>query len=93
MAEAETERQRVLRTAEQYVSQDRNAVYDGPESNFKMIASFWSTYKGVDFTPHDVAAMMALVKLARITTSPGKDDHWIDLAGYAACGAEVRPEA
>ena len=31
---------------------------------------------------YDVAAMMALVKISRITTSPGQADHWIDLAGY-----------
>jgi hypothetical protein len=33
--------------------------------------------------------MMALVKISRITPSPNIDDHWIDLAGYAACGGEV----
>jgi hypothetical protein len=35
--------------------------------------------------------MMALVKVSRISTSPSKLDHWVDLAGYAACGGEVRP--
>jgi hypothetical protein len=29
--------------------------------------------------------------VARISTSPSKLDHWIDVAGYAACGGEVRP--
>jgi hypothetical protein len=86
-----TERQRVLNTAARYVAHDRNAQYGTPESNFGMIAQFWSTYLGASIMPHDVAAMMSLMKLARITTSPDKDDNWIDLAGYAACGAEVRP--
>jgi hypothetical protein len=87
-----SERARTLRTAEQYVASDRNAQYGTPESNFGMIAEFWSTYLGYPVVAHDVAAMMGLMKIARITTSPDKDDHWIDLAGYAACGAEVRPK-
>ena len=86
-----TERKRVLETAARYVSADRNTSYGTPESNFSMIAEFWSTYLGYPVVAHDVAAMMSLMKIARITTSPDKDDNWIDLAGYAACGAEVRP--
>ena len=36
----------------------------------------------------DVAMMMVLLKIARIAAGGGKADSWIDLAGYAACGAE-----
>ncbi len=32
--------------------------------------------------------MMILMKLSRLATSPAKPDHWIDMAGYAACGGE-----
>ena len=46
----------------------------------------WSAYLGVDIEQHDVAAMMALLKVSRIRWSPTKRDHWQDLAGYAACG-------
>lgn len=34
---------------------------------------------------HDVGAMMILLKISRSCVSPGKGDHWVDLAGYAAC--------
>ena len=44
------------------------------------------------FTAHDVAAMMILLKVARLATSPDKWDNWVDIAGYAALGGEVRPE-
>lgn len=37
----------------------------------------------------DVAAMLGLLKIARIATGHGKADNWIDLAGYAACGGEL----
>ena len=40
-------------------------------------------------TAKDVAVMMVLFKCARIATGHGKDDNWIDIAGYAACGGEV----
>lgn len=39
--------------------------------------------------PEDVAAMMSLLKIARVATGHGKADNWIDLAGYAACGGEI----
>ena len=42
----------------------------------------------IQFQPADVAAMMSMLKLARIAKSPEKADSWIDLAGYAACGGE-----
>lgn len=87
-----TIRQTVLDTAKQYVSQDRNLDYDTPEKNFEMIAELWNAYLANRGThplhPYDVAVLMLLVKVARISTSPQKQDHWIDIAGYAACGAE-----
>jgi hypothetical protein len=36
----------------------------------------------------DIAAMMNLLKMSRLTWSPQKQDHWVDIAGYSACGAE-----
>ena len=37
----------------------------------------------------DVAMMMALLKIARVASGRAKDDNFIDLAGYAACGGEL----
>ena len=59
------------------------------------IANLWSAYlagtgKLTDIiTPKDVAAMLALLKIARISSGHAKADNWIDLAGYAACGGEI----
>jgi len=36
-----------------------------------------------------VAMMMALLKIARIRTGTATEDSFVDLAGYAACGAEI----
>ena len=86
-------REDVLDTAKQYVSRDRNAQYDEPERNFERIAQMWNVVlkpamERGEFNAHEVATAMACVKLSRIVTSPESNDHWIDLAGYAACGAE-----
>lgn len=70
------------------VLQDRANEYGGVEDNFGRIANFWSVYLGRKVYPADVAAMMALLKIARARSNPGHDDSWVDLAGYAACGAE-----
>jgi hypothetical protein len=32
--------------------------------------------------------MLALLKIARLKNSPNHRDSWVDIAGYAACGAE-----
>lgn len=78
----------ILETALQCVTKDRNATHGEPEDNFQLIADYWNTFlKPVKpITPHEVAVMMIFVKLARISISPEHDDHWVDIAGYAACG-------
>ena len=87
------DRASILDTAKSHVCRDRQATYDTPERNFERIAIMWSAYKGVPFVPADVAAMMALVKIARLVTSPMHIDNWVDLAGYAACGGECATES
>lgn len=86
----------ILHAAEKCVCGQRKTDYGTPEDNFKAIAELWEAYlnkactRGVNVCVEakDVAAMMALLKIARIAAGGGKADSWIDLAGYAACGAE-----
>lgn len=82
-------RAEILDTAKEYVTKDRAASHGDMENNFATIAAFWSTYKNVEFAPHDVAVMMDLVKTARIKSNPKHLDNWIDKAGYSACGGEI----
>jgi hypothetical protein len=92
-------RSEVLSKADSYVNGDREQDYGSPESNFQTIADLWAVYlQGcgvtIDFLePHDVAAMLALLKIARISSGHAKADNWIDLAGYAACGGEIQSVA
>ena len=82
-------REEILDAAKRCVCGDREQDYGSPERNFQMIADFWQNYLGYSVKPEDVAAMLALLKIARIATGHAKEDNWIDLAGYAACGGEL----
>lgn len=82
-------RKRVLSEAEKCVCGQREQDYGTPEDNFSRIAEFWATYKGVEFSPVDVAIMMALLKIARISENPQHMDSWVDGCGYFACGGEI----
>lgn len=83
-------REDILNEAGNCVLRDRDREYGTPEDSFSLIADLWTTYlrERVVIAPRDVAAMMALLKIARISRSC-KSDNWIDLAGYAACGGEL----
>lgn len=81
-------RRECLETAEHMVNGDREHDYGTPEDNFKTIAGLWSAYLGKEISSIDVAMMMALMKIARIKAGT-KPDSFVDLAGYAACGAEI----
>ena len=83
-------RKEILDTAAKCVLGDREQDYGTPEANFARIADLWNAYIGGDFiSPTDVAVMLALLKIARIRSGNAKDDNWVDLAGYAACGGEI----
>lgn len=92
------ERKEILETAAKCVCGDREQDYGSPENNFARIAALWEVYlrdkvipfgKGIVIDPEDVAAMLVLLKIARIASGHAKDDNWIDIAGYAACGGEI----
>lgn len=84
-------RKEILEQTIKTVCSDREGQYGSPENNFKLIATLWTDYlRGYYvYSPEDVAIMMALLKIARIATGKHKDDNYIDLAGYAACAAEL----
>ena len=84
----------ILKTAENIVNGDREKQYGKAENNFNTIANLWADYlsakvEPTDIEPKDVAAMLALLKIARIASGHAKEDNWVDLAGYAACGGEI----
>lgn len=93
-----TNRRTILKKAEVCVCGDREQDYGTPKNSFRVIGQLWQTYltekcltpHGLTVKPEDVAALLALLKIARVATGHGKEDNWVDLAGYAACGGELQ---
>lgn len=84
-------RRRVLSEAERCVCGQREQDYGTPEDSFEMIGKLWTVYLdyATKIDAHDVAAMMALLKIARISENPQHMDSWVDGCGYFACGGEI----
>lgn len=95
MTRAET-----LDKAKECVCGHREQDYGTPENNFQIIANYWNVYLhskckknpvlGYRLSGEDVAIMMALFKIGRITTGTGTDDSFVDTCGYLACAAECK---
>lgn len=89
-------RGKILSETEAIINGKRNADYGDPLTDFTTTAAFWQNYlrriserRGkLEILPHDVAAMMMMLKLARLTWTPNEKDHWKDAIGYAALGWE-----
>ena len=87
-------RKEVLEQASKCVCGQREQDYGSPEDNFNTIARMWTLYlqsahgNVPALTPKDVAMMMVLLKVAR-ASSGEHADNYVDIAGYAACAAEI----
>lgn len=87
-------RSAVLDTIRGAVCRDRQNAYGDAEDNFRNIADYWNLWlkqRGFTavLTPLDVAMMSALLKTARASANLTYSDNWVDLAGYAVCGAGI----
>lgn len=88
----------LLAEADSLVNGDRNNAYGPPHQDFARTAGMLTAdgYRKLDvkgnpvaIDAHDVAIMVMLVKVSRLSWTPGKRDSWVDIAGYAACGYEA----
>jgi len=90
------DRSEVLHLAREAVSNARNITYGEPQDDFACTSEFWESYiarttqvRGrLEVRPSDVPVMMILLKISRLAQTPGNADHWVDIAGYCAIGAE-----
>ena len=87
------ERGAILDKAKQIINGERQDQYGSPEDNFSDIAVLWTWWasksKSFGFSRNDVAMMQALLKIARIRSGSGKEDSYIDCAGYVALAADM----
>ena len=76
----------------------RNKDYGHPRENFSTTAMLWNTYIDqrqvthertnigpFELVEHDVAYMMALLKIARLANDPQHRDSRVDVCGYMGC--------
>ena len=72
--------------------EERAVQHGKPENTFAQIANLWSAFLGIELVAADAAMMMILLKVGRAQGNPANNDTWVDIAGYAACGAELTGE-
>lgn len=90
-----TAREQLLLEAIEITHKDRNTNYGNPEDNFQQIANLWNAYLGnrvqmITLQSHDVAIMSMLIKVARLAKNSNHHDSAVDVAGYAACLADIQ---
>lgn len=81
-----------LREADRIIHGERQDQYGSPEDSFALIAEYWTSYLCAKFKKNqddsieaaDVAVMMALFKLARMSGQQWHRDNAVDACGYLA---------
>ncbi|CDZ89003.1 DUF6378 domain-containing protein [Rhodococcus ruber] len=72
----------ILDEAASIVAGSRATEYgEGAENSLPRIAAYWSTYLGRELSARDAANMMVLLKMARESHKPKRDNH-TDAIGY-----------
>lgn len=75
--------------AAELIGGDRARQHGDKRTNHENIAVLWGGYLGVELTAHDVALMMALLKIARTKTGSHNPDDYVDGVGYLAIAGEL----
>lgn len=70
---------------------DRQAAYGAPEDNLGRIGALWSAYLSKDLNAHDVAVMMALVKIGRMASGVTVADNYVDAVAYIGLADRLAP--
>ena len=80
----------ILNQASVLVQGQREKDYGDKTENHSNIARLWSAYLDVKIEAHDVALMMALLKMARTKLGEVSKDTYIDLSAYSAIAGEIK---
>jgi hypothetical protein len=94
----------LLAEAARLIAGERQREYGPPTENFAVVSRLWNiwisarakSYVGIGglppaflLSPGDIAAMLLLLKVARLAQSLDHHDSKVDIAGYAALMEEV----
>lgn len=92
----DSKRGRILLKAMDIINGERQDEYGNPEDSFRLIGEYWTIYleatgldMGQTISPKEVAEMMMLFKIARMSGQKPKLDNYLDLVGYAGLAADM----
>lgn len=85
-------RARVLQRAEALTCGPRSETYGSPAENMEATARLWSAFLGCEISGAQVAVCQALLKIARLKTTPDHQDSHDDAAAYMAISYECMSE-
>ena len=80
----------ILSEANELVGGDRQKDYGDKVKNHNNISKLWSAYLDTPVTAHDVAIMMALLKVARTKLGAVSRDTYVDMSAYSAIAGEIK---
>ncbi len=80
----------ILNQASVLVQGQREKDYGDKTENHNNIARLWSAYLNIKIEAHDVALMMALLKMARTKLGEVSKDTYIDMSAYSAIAGEIK---
>ena len=80
----------ILNQASVLVQGQREKDYGDKTENHSNIARLWSAYLDIKIDAHDVALMMALLKMARTKLGEVSKDTYIDMSAYSAIAGEIK---
>jgi hypothetical protein len=91
------QRGRTLITALEIINGERQDSYGNPEDSFKLIGEYWTSYinaaiglpEGCKLQAREVAEMMVLFKIARMTGQKTTPDNYADAAGYIGIAGDL----
>ena len=79
-----------LSKANVLVEGDRQKDYGDKLHNHINIADLWTAYLDTTVSPHDVAVMMCLLKIARLKQGSRTEDTYLDASAYMAIAREIQ---
>ena len=79
-----------LQAAYALTTSERRDLYGPPDIEFARVAAAFGSVTGVTITPEQAVIFMVLLKLVRLGVAPDHADSAVDIAGYAACLADVQ---
>jgi len=79
-----------LEEATKLASGQRQIDYGDKTENHKNIARLWSAYLEYTISPHDVAILMCLLKVARTKLGAISKDTYMDMSAYSAIAGEIK---